>query len=164
EAMVILVLGSKFVGNEYDLAVIIIAFFFVFLPLMLLVLVANDVYQDEKERIVSVKEQQANIPKIIICVLLVMIGMGILGIWGLINTTSAQEILDFDRKFIQIASLTFLVFTLFAGIGAAGLYVRAAWARILVMILFSSLILFVYPFAIVLYLAQDNVKKEFNLL
>ncbi|MHA2170793.1 MAG: hypothetical protein ACXAB7_12935 [Candidatus Kariarchaeaceae archaeon] len=163
EAIAILVLGSKFVGNEYDLAVIIISFFFVFLPLMLLIFVANDVSQNEKELIVAEKEQQANITKIIICILLIAIGTGILGIWGLVNTASAQEMLDFDRKLIQIASLTFLALTLFAGIGAAGLYVRAGWARNFVMFIFSLLILFVYPFVIVLYLAQDNVKKEFHL-
>ncbi|MHA2250367.1 MAG: hypothetical protein ACXAD7_08390 [Candidatus Kariarchaeaceae archaeon] len=163
EIFAVLLLGSNVVRNEYDLGVIFISLLFVFVPLMLLFYVIEDVHAHslnmKPHEIDDVRPQQINR---IASLSIVLAGlMLVLGLLGVLYPDNLRSSVDFNESFILLLGSIFLISGMIIAIAGIGLFFRINYARRIVMVFCSLLVLFVYPLVIVFYLAQDNVKAEF---
>ncbi|MHA1465160.1 MAG: hypothetical protein ACTSQ2_08735 [Candidatus Heimdallarchaeaceae archaeon] len=161
-----LVIGDGFLGGEYDIGTVFFSIVFIFAPLMLLMYVLNDVHKKSTE---EEPEKQKEEPKhnfknlyIISGIVILVTGLVLaLGVLSYLKTDFIVDALNFDEIVYSILGISLCVIGSFGILSGVGLILKLNSARYVTMILFSLLLIFVYPLAIVFYLSQNDVKALF---
>lgn len=157
--------GMEFSGGELEAATIAFTIYYFFLPLMLLAIAANDVYNKPTK---APETSRIN-PKLglkivaaLTCVLsTVFIVLGISAmlsegfIAGLIGDAIPNEVMFIIGLLVVGAAGIGLV-------GGIGLFLKNKMCRNFAIFVSTLTIFFVFPFAITLYLCQDDVKALFE--
>ncbi|MHA1282411.1 MAG: hypothetical protein ACTSVV_17580 [Promethearchaeota archaeon] len=154
--------GDKIIGEEYDIAVIILATIFILIPIMLLFYVEKDVRKNP----IEIREKTIIQPEIglkIIFVFLLIIGAGflLLGIYAL-SISPVNNFLDINADlFIFLSYIVISVGALMI-FSAIGLILKLRIGRFIAMAISAFLIPLVYPLLIFYFLCRNDVKTLFN--
>ncbi|MHA1591130.1 MAG: hypothetical protein ACTSUP_01335 [Candidatus Heimdallarchaeaceae archaeon] len=161
-----LAIGDGFLGGEYDIGTVFFSILFIFTPLMLLMYVFNDVHKQstEGESEKQNEEPQHSVKKLYIASGIVLLVTGLvlaLGVLSFLKTDFIVDALNFDEIVYTILGITLICIGSLGMFSGIGLTLKLNIARYVTMVLFSFLLIFVFPLAIVFYLAQNDVKNLF---
>ncbi len=162
-----LAIGDGFLGGEYDIGVTISSIIFVFIPLMLLMYVFYDVRKNPKDSEIKNEEKKRSNHKenLIAISIITIIIAGIVLALGILSITKVEFLvssLDFSDIVFTILGVLLTLIGSCGVLSGIGLILEINVARITTMILFSLLLIFVFPLAIVLYLSQNEVIVLFK--
>ncbi|MBY9001355.1 MAG: hypothetical protein KGD64_10595 [Candidatus Heimdallarchaeota archaeon] len=162
-----LAIGDGFLGGEYDIGTVFFSIIFIFTPLMLLMYVFNDVHKQsflksEIDKNNETKTSQKNL-FIVSGVVILLTGLVLaLGILSILQVDFIIDSLNFEAVVFTILGIALSVIGSLGILSGIGLMLRLNVARYITMVLFSLLLLFVFPLTIVFYLAQNDVKYLFH--
>ena len=167
----ILTLGGETFSGERELGVVVHTLIYVFIPLFLIMYAARDIKINPNTT--------PDVPKIKRTTLLtfvssvsILIGSFflIVSVWAIISPDSLLDIVSklIDenpneyKEILTLVGAIFLPVSLLLLIGAIGLLKRISFCRFLIIIVYTGLIILAIPFAIVLLLNEEEVKKMFK--
>jgi hypothetical protein len=153
--------GDKIVGEEYDVAVVILSVLFIFAPLMLLFYVDKSVRNNptialEKPRI-DAKLGLKVVGSISLLLSAVFLAVGIIAI---VNP-SLVNFVDISDELFSLLGIVITIASIVMVINSVGLFLKVDVSRKILIITYSVFTIFIYPLVIILYLCQDDVKALF---
>ena len=151
-----------FVSEEYDTAVIILSLTFIVVPLMLLFYVDKNVRN--KPTVIN-ESPKINTELGLKLVGIITLILSILLLVGGIVITVKPSILDSLEIGVEFILALGIVLSTVGGvllIGSIGIFKRIKFCRTIIMIATCFMLLLVYPLFILFYLAQDDVKAQFE--
>ncbi len=161
-----LAIGDGFLGGEYDIGTVFFSILFIFTSFMLLMYVFNDVHKQSTE-VTTEKQNEEPIHRVkklyvVSGIVLLVTGLVLaLGVLSFLKTDFIIDALNFDEIVYTILGITLICIGSLGMFSGVGLMLKLDIARYVTMVLFSFLLIFVFPLAIVFYLAQNDVKVLF---
>ena len=161
-----LAISDGFLGGEYDIGTVFFSILFIFTPFMLLMYVFNDVHKQSTE-VTTEKQNEEPIHRVkklyvVSGIVLLVTGLVLaLGVLSFLKTDFIIDALNFDEIVYTILGITLICIGSLGMFSGVGLMLKLNIARYVTMVLFSFLLIFVFPLAIVFYLAQNDVKVLF---
>ncbi len=166
----ILALGGETMGGEREIAIILYALLFVLIPLFLLLYVARDV-EDKPNRTPDVprfsRKFLLNLTIVLsFVVVVVLFGLAIIGFFSpeILSVPIAQLVgveTEVITSIVLIEAIFALIGAILLIIGIIGLILRKNLGRYLVIMVYTGLFIFGFPFVFALFLCEKEVKEMF---
>ncbi len=169
--LIVFTIGVESFGGERDIAVIFHSFLFVFAPLFLLMYAAKDVQMNPNETPDKPKIERALLLKIVaIFSMIFALVWVIIALIGIITphviANPLASALNADPKAtafsIVILGILILILAGIILIGSIGLLFKINACRYMVIGSYSILFILAFPFAISLFLCEEDVKEMFT--
>ncbi|MHA1291835.1 MAG: hypothetical protein ACTSQJ_04100 [Promethearchaeota archaeon] len=156
--------GDKIIGEEYDIAVFILASVFILLPIILLFYVEKDVKNNPVSAPAAPPRLKAELGLKIISISLLTISICFLalGIVIITNITNFSNLLDINYDLVMLIGFLILFAAIFMLLGAIGLFLKNYICRYIIMFACALMAVFIFPLVIFYYLCQEDVKSLFN--
>jgi len=167
----VLIFGIETYGGERDVGVLVHSIIYVLIPLFLLMYVARDVQENPittpDERKIS---RELLLKIVFIFSLLIAVFFVALALFALIMpevisgflASALNEPLEKVIPIIMLAGFLILILSSILLIGTIGLLFKVNICRYMVMSIYTILIILAFPFVIVLFLCEDEVKEMFG--
>jgi hypothetical protein len=149
--------------GERDISVVLFMFVFVFLPLFIVVYVAKDVEKNPIEPSRPLLEKELALKIVATIMLLIASAFFLLGLSGIIAPEIPNALLGdgLSNGTLAIIGVIVMVLSSIGIIGAVGLFFKITLCRYFVIFVCVLLIIFVFPFAIALFLCRADIKEMF---
>ncbi len=154
--------GDKIIGEEYGVAVVILATVFILLPIILLFHVEKDVKKNptsapESARIdAKLGIKLVGITSIVVSV--VFLALGIL----IFMSSPTENFLDLNEGLFVLLGFVILIVGGLMMVGAIGLFLKINACRNIMMFACAVTTIFIYPLVIFYYLCQNDIKALFK--
>lgn len=167
----VLIFGIEAYGGERDVGVLFHSVVYVFIPLFLLMYVARDVQENPITSPDIKKISREILLKIVFIIsLLIAVLFLALALFALIApeiisgflASALNEPLEKVLPVIMLAGILILIISSILLIGTIGLLFKNNICRYMVMSIFTVLIILAFPFVIVLFLCEEEVKEMFG--
>ncbi|NVM29459.1 MAG: hypothetical protein HWN65_11520 [Candidatus Helarchaeota archaeon] len=155
-------LGFEAFGTEREFGAMLCLFCFIFLPLMTLGYVAINVNKNPTQPSPPLINKKLALNMIIAITLVVNVAILGLGLIGMFAPEIPSVLIDLPNEVFFILGILVISLAAIGIVGAIGLILRKNFGRNLVIFFCILLWLFIYPFAIVLFLCRDDIKEMFN--
>ena len=159
----VLSLDSTVFGGELEMSTIFVSVIFIFFPLSLLFYVAKDVYENPTTIPETSKFDKELTLKIITGISLVLFSVFLfLGIFALIDPSFILDEIDLGGETVLLLAILIIVLSSLGLAGGIGLFFKNSISRYIVLAISHVLLVFVFPYAIVLFLCDKEISEMFN--
>ncbi len=155
-------LGAEVFGNERELGATLCLFGFIFLPLMALGYVANNVNKKPTRPTPPLIDKKIILNIVIAITLFVNVAILGIGLIGMFAPDIPRVLIDLPNEVFFVLGILVIILAATGIIGAIGLIKRKNYGRNLVIFFCVLLWLFLFPFLIVLFLCRSDIKEMFQ--